>query len=303
METCVKVRSDGYHMIASFPICGFSVSGGKREASEKSKLFDVYFSEAQQKGIPKRKICSYIKERICEERWILDWLSEEEILKFYKNKIRNLHRRISRYKNKLFLTDWNYYVTFTYDDQKETAESFEKRLKKCFSNFKVRNGWLVICVPEEGEENGRKHFHCLLQIPEGGMVGELVLRTKYSRKRRRTETWTDNTYFSERFGISVWKAINHDDLRGNFLQGYLVKYLSKSGNKLFYSRGIPSELEMVIDTEKDVYAMFNNYGVKAILIDSLFMVGSWKKRNRLLDFSIEETEIPGYTLDNLMKIP
>ena len=300
MELRVKVKSDGYHYYAHLPGTSSPSVGGRGYRSYKSQLFDKYFLEAQQNGIADKKIVSYIEDRIHEECDISDWLSKEECSHFYKNKVRNVHKRLKRYEDKLFLVDWNWFVTFTYDSDKETAESFELRLKKCFSNFKTRKNWLVMCVPEEGEEKGRKHFHCFIRIPDGCMVGNLFLNKKYSRKRRKLETWTDNSYFSKRFGISVWESIERNDLLGGCLKSYLVKYLAKSGNKIFYSRGIPTEIDMVIDTEVDVADCFYNYGVKVLLFDCVFA----EKGN--LSFSFDENapsiSFPGFRLDDLPKI-
>lgn len=98
----------------------------------------------------------------------------------------------------------------------------------------------------------------------------------------------------------MWKAIDHNDLRGGHLKGYLKKYLTKSGNRIYYSRGIPSELEVDIDIEKDVFGMFYNYGVKAILHDS-FLFGAFSDPQD--SFFLEENEVQGYTLDNLCRVP
>ena len=38
-------------------------------------------------------------------------------------------------------------------------------------------------VFEYGELNGSIHFHSLIYIPEGGMIGELVKKREYSTKR------------------------------------------------------------------------------------------------------------------------
>ena len=61
---------------------------------------------------------------------------------------------------------WNYFVTFTYDPKKHTAESFNKKLRKCLSNLHTRRGWKYMGVFEEGFENGTLHFQALLYVPK-----------------------------------------------------------------------------------------------------------------------------------------
>ena len=297
MKLAIKVRPEGGHFIGCLPSTSRSVVHGKVERSKKSILFDQYYLEAQKVKIPKKQICSYIEDRFMQEQDIADWVSSEEVQALYKNKLRNIHKRIQRYERKLACVDWNYYVTFTYDDEKETEDSFVKGLKKKFSNLKTRLGWLVMAIPEEGGEKGRKHYHAFIYVPEGKMVGKLYKRKLWSQKKRRWTYVTDNTYFSERFGISVWERINREDLRGSSLKNYLKKYLTKSGNYFFYSRGIPTEFDMEIDTDTDVFCTFYDYGVKVMLFDSLFY-GSDRVVDPTKNLTFDWSLVPGFNLNN-----
>ena len=135
------------------------------------------------------------------------------------------------------------------------------------------------------------------------MIGKLVANKLWSKKKRRWEYFTDNTYFSERFGHSVWKKINQNDLRGDGLSAYLSKYLEKSGTKFFYSRGIPDEIALVIDTEKDVCCTFYNYGYKVLLFDSLFYRSDTEFEDDEALFSIGNSNYFGFNLENCMVLP
>ena len=270
MKYTCKITHDGSHFVASIPNSRSKGGGGYHPRRKDAELFDEYYVKAQREGISERNIASWIEENIMMERDISEWIPSERCRELLKNKKRSEHLRYKRYQGKLFLTNFNWYVTFTYDSKKETEESFVKRLKRCFSNFKCREDWRVVAVPEDGEENGRRHWHCFLRIPDGNMVGELFLNKAYSTKRKKYETWTDNTYFNKRFGNSVWKAINKSDLKhGGALRGYLLKYLRKSGNKMYYSRDLPHELVREIDTDTDVSCTYFNHGYKAVLFDSV----------------------------------
>lgn len=268
-ENC-KVVNNGSHYVASIPYTWSKAHGGYSPRREDSILFDEYYQKAQIEGISDKRIASYVESEIRRERDIEDWISEERCSELLKNKRRSVHKCYKRYEGKLMLTPFNWYVTFTYDDDKSTPEAFQKRLKKCFSNFKCRKNWRVVGVPEDGEEKGRRHWHCFIHIPEGMMVGKLFLNKAFSTKRKKYETWTDNEYFNKRFGNSVWKAITPEDLRhGGELRRYLVKYLQKSGHRMFYSRGLPHELRVDVNTETDVACTYFDYGYKSVLFNSV----------------------------------
>lgn len=267
-----KVIHDGSHFVASIPLTWSKGGGGYSPRKADSILFDEYYQKAQIEGISEQRIASYVEEEIRRDRDIEEWISPERCQELLKNKRRAVHRRYKRYEGKLMLTAFNWYVTFTYDDEKSTPELFERKLKKCFSNFKSRKNWRVVGVPEDGEENGRRHWHCFIYIPEGSMVGKLFLNKAFSTKRKKYETWTDNEYFNKRFGNSVWKAITKEDLRhGGELRNYLLKYLKKSGNKMFYSRDLPSELRVDVDTDTDVAVTYFNFGYKSVLFDNVIV--------------------------------
>ena len=80
------------------------------------------------------------------------------------------------------------------------------------------------------------------------------------------EFYVDNTYFSERFGMSDWIAITRNDIMDGGLVSYLVKYVVKSGRRLFYSRGIPNEIEMDVDTETDVILSYKDYDYDGCIV-------------------------------------
>ena len=84
---------------------------------------------------------------------------------------KNLNGRRNRAWKKARLAFFNYFCTFTYDDNKVDEHTFKKRLKKLLSNLNVRKGWKYMGVWERGEKTGRSHFHALVSVPEGGMVG------------------------------------------------------------------------------------------------------------------------------------
>ncbi len=270
MELNVRVNYKNGHFVGTIPGTGASVPRGNGEGLfPNEKIFRRYYEEACEKEIPEKEILEYIGTRIMNEEDVEHWLDDFELALYYKVVKLNLYRRVQRYRQKLYWLNPNYYVTFTYSDAKETRESFEKRLKTTLSHFQTRHGWKCIVVPENGKTKGRLHFHCFLNIPKGAMVGELFLNAKYNTKKRRRDFFTDNTYFNARFGQSDWHPITREDLYSGGLESYLTKYLMKSGNKIFYSRGIPTEVYVVIDTETDVFCTFRENAWKVLLFDSV----------------------------------
>lgn len=260
------VTTDGVNLIGrvkqSAP-AHWKTRGGR---SEKSRKFDKYYYEAQYAGIPEKEIPDYIQMRFIEDAddIINDALDDVEFEELWKNFQNRFHKRLKRYKEKICMNEWNYFVTFTYDNKKETAEGFEKRLIITFNNLAKRNGWKVIGGWENGELEGRSHFHAFIHVPEGQMVGELIPSKRYSYKRHKMEYYTDNSYFQDRFGMSDWIAVTKENLISGNLVSYLVKYVIKSGRKLFYSRGIANELELEVDTD-DVFMSFYHHGFKHVL--------------------------------------
>ena len=138
-----KVYSDGNHFIANLPTASSHSHGGHAK-SDARKLFDTYYAEACEKGISKKEIVSYIEDRKREENDIKDWFIDDQALRFYKQTVDAHHKRIKRYERKVYLNTWNYFVTFTYDDKKETPESFSARLRKALSNLSSRCKWKYI---------------------------------------------------------------------------------------------------------------------------------------------------------------
>lgn len=155
-----------------------------------------------------------------------------------ERKKRNLITRRIRMTRKANLQEFNYFVTFTYDDAKHTEESFKKTLKKALANLTNRKGWKYMGVWERSPKKQRLHFHGIFYIPEGTMPGLLCTRRDYNfNKRQMVETFSCS-YFEENFGRNDFEYIE-DDIVKRFALGYIMKYIEKSGEKIVYSKGLP----------------------------------------------------------------
>lgn len=160
------------------------------------------------------------------------------------------HARNMTMRDKALLYRWNWFITFTYDDSKcASAEEFYKKLKQCLWHLHDRKGWCYMLSPEKGAIGERFHVHAVIYIPKDGMQGDLYTYAEWSTKRKKYEYKTGNTFFDQ-FGKNVFEPVNQLKLRTDGFR-YLTKYISKSGEKLSYSRGTPADVELDI-MEEDI---------------------------------------------------
>ena len=198
-----------------------------------------------------------------------DFKTEEQTREFVQRNIERLQRnkivRKTRLARKINLNEWNFFCTFTYSNEKHTEESFRKGLREVLKRMVHRKGWKYIGVWERGGERNRLHFHGIFYIPENGMPGELEQRSDYSFSEHKRQMIMQNTYFNDKFGrndfneLSVRREIT-DSAR------YLMKYIEKSGEKLIYSRNIPTYFRSDI-MDEDVLCTIGQEDKKLLLSD------------------------------------
>lgn len=107
------------------------------------------------------------------------------------------------------------------------------RLRICVG---VSSGNIWVC--ERSPKKQRLHFHGLFNVPENGMIGELVEKRDYSFNLHQMRTTYQNTFFNDRFGRSDFERIDNKGRLGEAL-AYLMKYIEKTGEKIVYSKGLP----------------------------------------------------------------
>lgn len=155
-----------------------------------------------------------------------------------QRKQRNLIYRRIRLSRKINLQDFNYFVTFTYNDALHTEDSFKKGLKKTLANFSTRKGWKYVGVWERSPKKQRLHFHGLFNIPNGSMPSLMIEVNDYNFNTHRRQITHQNTYFNDRFGRSDFETIKDKSTLGSAV-AYIMKYLEKTGEKIVYSKGLP----------------------------------------------------------------
>ena len=202
-----------------------------------------------------------------ELKW--DFEAEEQARDFVQRNMELLQRnkivRKTRLARKINLNEWNWFCTFTYASDKHTEESFRKGLSSVLKRMVYRKGWRYIGIWERGGETNRLHFHGIFYIPENGMPGRLEERNDYSFNKRKLQIIMQNTYFNDKFGRNDFNELKAKREIADSAK-YLMKYMEKSGEKLIYSRNIPTYFKSDI-MEEDVLCTIGQEDRKLLLAD------------------------------------
>ena len=161
---------------------------------------------------------------------------------------RRISEKKKRFYRKAFLNEFNYFVTFTYDDKKRTEESFKKGLIVKLCKLKKKYGWKYAGVWEESP-NDRVHFHGLLYVPEGTMIGSIEKRRDFTVKLQRMHEYYVNTYFEKEFGRNEFSELSQNPMAYEIAMKYILKYISKTDAKFIYSRNLP--MYLISDINED----------------------------------------------------
>ena len=263
-----KIYHDGSHPVATRIVRSKGKCPHKKPANTAFDIaFDSLYFQAKRKSLSGDGMADYIQAGL-EKLYPASSTLRKYILEKIDKKQRNLWKRIKRFKRKVNMNRWNYFVTFTCDPKKHTEESFRKKLRKCLSNLHTRRGWKYMGVFEYGEKKGAVHFHALLYVPEREMVGEIVEKSEYSTKRGERYTRYGNTFFDDSFGKSDFQEVNPILLKCGGTSRYLVKYITKTGEKIVYSRGIPAEICKEL-SDNDIVGTYLDFVIKYVLWDEV----------------------------------
>lgn len=268
-NTLCKVYHDGGCHIA-YPLQGLHALLPKKPRCvfrvPMDDVFDQLHLQALKNNLQKQELKAFILAGLREkypEKHGLEGYVEKKLFGVYKN----LCSRKKRFRRKAYLNPWNYFVTFTYDDKKETEESFKKRLRKCLSNLHSRRGWLYMGVFERGAKSNRLHMHALVYVPEGQMNGVIYEKWKYSEKQHRMVRTHPNSFF-DKYGENDFELLCKDMSDKGRSVNYILKYLEKSDERIVYSRGIPTELTTYIH-ENDIICEVMDFVTKFILFNDV----------------------------------
>ncbi len=183
----------------------------------------------------------------------------------FERKQRNLICRRVRMCRKANLANFNYFCTFTYDNNLHTENTFKNKLRTCLRNLCFRKKWKYMGVWERAPETKRLHFHGLFNIPDNNMPGELIECEDYNFSAHKRIKTYQNTYFNSKFGRSDFKEINTKSDLMNEVR-YICKYIEKTGEKIVYSKGLPQYFISDI-MDEDVVCTIGQEDKKLLLFD------------------------------------
>ena len=212
----------------------------------------------------------------------------EEYINFnISRKVKNYYLKEKRLKNKGYLNKWNYFVTFTYDNKKHTEMSF--RLKKCLSNFAFRRKWKYMGVFETSPDKKRLHFHAIMFIPDGEMIGELRTRKDYSTKQKKLQETMYNTFFEKRFGRCDFKEITSGNRQQLIREiEYMSKYIFKTNEQINYSRGLKTDITTLVYNE-DIASDYERFIRRYVLFDDCIQNNIYRPNYKQITmFELEE---------------
>lgn len=229
--------------------------------SEFNRLYD------ESKGMSKDERKEFIAENLKSFFKGKEQDSAEYVQMQLENKKRAIQARRLRFIRKAYMNDFNYFATFTYDDAKHDEQSFRKKLSKLLRNLSSRKFWKYMGVWERAPITERLHFHGLLEVPNGHMIGEMITEYSWSTRQQKMQFSIQNTYFNLKFGRSDFEELSKD--RPNDYANaiaYILKYIEKTGEKIVYSRGLPMYLISDIE-DGDVATLFGLEEKKLLLFD------------------------------------
>ena len=236
-----KIYFDGSNYIA-IPSENFSHGKQPSKSPIKEQPHKAEFETAYQasQALPKKERKDFMKEQL-KDCFKNEKETNEFIDKQTERKKTNTIKRRVRLFRKVHLQEWNYFVTFTFDDKKHDEQSFRKSLSNTLKHLVSRKGWKYIGVWERSPEKQRLHFHGIFYIPE--MIGELKAVTDYDTVSHRKQTTYQNTHFLKQFGRNDFKALMPYDIDHSVR--YILKYIEKSGEKLVYGGDLPNTLTAI----------------------------------------------------------
>lgn len=269
-EDTFKIYKEGNHFVGTRVLSKKHQSRKEQEKSKEEIFFDEQYVQELKKGTHPRKMFSPMKEIMTNEYPELED-TDEFVNKNIKRNRHNFFSRIKRLRRKADMNIWNKWVTITYDDNLHTEETFRKKLKKCLSNLHTRRQWKYMGVFENAPETGRLHFHALMYIPKDQMPGIIEEKRDYSTKTHQMQITHSNSFFAETFGRNDFEDICEEEIKNGDALEYLTKYISKTNERIIYSRGIPSAIVRIV-RKSEIVATMEDFVTKYVFFDDVEFV-------------------------------
>lgn len=263
-----RIYSDGSHYIARAATHAKAPKRTKRDKTEIDDIFAFLYADGLKCDMTDKELREFILTNL-EDCFPTFPDLEKYVNENVDRMNRNAWQREKRFRRKAYLNRWNYFVTFTYNGKKHTEETFRKKLRKCLSNLHTRRGWNFMGVWERGEETDRLHFHCILYVPAGEMVGKITQKKEYSKRLGKVKETFSNDFFERKFGRNDFEELNIMEMKNGSAVAYILKYLRKTGERIVYSRGIPTEISKVLPDHVFAAEIEDDYVTKYVIFDNV----------------------------------
>lgn len=263
-----RIYSDGSHYIARAVTHAKAPKRTKHDKTEIDDIFAFLYADGLKCDMTDKELRKFILTNL-EDCFPAFPDLEKYVNENIDRMNRNAWQREKRFRRKAYLNRWNYFVTFTYNGKKHTEETFRKKLRKCLSNLHTRRGWNFMGVWERGEETDRLHFHCILYVPAGEMVGKITQKKEYSKRLGKVKETFSNDFFERKFGRNDFEELNIMEMKNGSAVAYILKYLRKTGERIVYSRGIPTEISKVLPDHVFAAEIEDDYVVKYVIFDNV----------------------------------
>ena len=125
MKQILKVYKEKGQYVAVLPsgersrsVAGVKIVNAKSPADRRLAPFRVALKKAQMQGFRKQEIVDYVQtEMLNQHNEIID---SEDYKLLMKKEINRIYQKLKRYRRKVEWFTPNYFVTFTYDDEKNS---------------------------------------------------------------------------------------------------------------------------------------------------------------------------------------
>ncbi len=139
----------------------------------------------------------------------------------------------------------------------------------CLRHQASRKEWKYIGAWERSPNTNRLHFHAIVYIPDGKMIGEIITVRDYDTVEKRMQETFQNTHFLKEYGRNDFKPINPMEISD--CVKYLLKYIEKGGGRLVYSRGL--YMYFISDImDEDIVCPYGVGDMKLLLFDNSYCI-------------------------------
>ena len=103
------------------------------------------------------------------------------------------------------------------------------------------------------------------------MIGSIYEKKDYNTNKKKIVKSNVNTYFESKFGRNDFQEIDANPMQKEYSVKYLRKYLTKTNDRVIYSRGLAPMRKLDI-LEDDVLCVYLDNPTKYILADDFTVI-------------------------------